>query len=94
MPQKNETPSRLPVSYKDFIKEPVKATLFMCIIAISYLYMDQRINYNRQIENQGEKIEKLENKVDKLTENLRKSDSTLSAAIEKIKVLKELGQIK
>jgi hypothetical protein len=36
----------------------------------------------------------LENKVDQLTDQLRKSDSTLSAAASKIAVLQELGKIK
>lgn len=91
MPGKNENKSKWP-SYTDFIKEPVKASLFMCMMAIGYLYMDQRITYKRIIERQDAKIEKLENKVDKLTENLRRSDSTLSAATARIKIIRDLGK--
>ena len=53
----------LPVSFKDFVKEPVKGMLFLVIIAIGYLYIDGKVNYTSQIENQGVKIEKLELKV-------------------------------
>ena len=42
----------------------------------------------------NEKITILEAKVDQLTDQLRKSDSTLSAAASKIAVLQELGKIK
>ena len=84
----------LPVSFKDFVKEPVKGMLFLVIIAIGYLYIDGKVNYTSQIENQGVKIEKLELKVDVLSNQLRKSDSTLAAASAKIGLLQELGNIK
>jgi hypothetical protein len=82
-----------PISFKEFAKEPVKGLLFIVIIAIGYLYVDGKINYNTQIKNQGNKIEVLETKVDALTNQLRRSDSALSAAVSKITVLQELGKI-
>ena len=82
-----------PISSKEFAKEPVKGLLFIVIIAIGYLYVDGKINYNTQIKNQGNKIEVLETKVDALTNQLRRSDSALSAAVSKITVLQELGKI-
>jgi hypothetical protein len=83
-----------PISFKEFAKEPVKGMLFIVIIAIGYLYVDGKVNYNNQIEKQGKKIEVLETKVDLLTNQLRKSDSALSAAVSKITLLQELGKIK
>jgi len=83
-----------PISFKEFSKEPVKGLLFIVIIAIGYLYVDGKINYNTQIKNQGVKIDQLEEKVDGLSNQLRKSDSALSAAVSKITVLQELGKIK
>lgn len=83
-----------PISFKEFAKEPVKGLLFIVIIAIGYLYVDGKVNYNTQIEAQGKKIEVLETKVEVLTSQLRKSDSALSAAVSKITVLQELGKIK
>lgn len=83
-----------PISFKEFAKEPVKGLLFIVIIAIGYLYVDGKVNYNSQIEAQGKKIEVLETKLDALTTQLRKSDSALSAAVSKISVLQELGKIK
>lgn len=84
----------MPLSFKEFSKEPIKAILFILLLAVGYLYVDQRLAYNAQIKVQGEKIEKLELKIEQLTEQLRKSDSTYSAAASKIATLQELGKIK
>lgn len=82
-----------PITFKEFAKEPVKGLLFIVIIAIGYLYVDGKINYTNQIEGQGKKIEMLETKIDALSQQLRRSDSALSAAVSKITVLQELGKI-
>lgn len=86
--------SPLPISFKEFAKEPVKGLMFICLVAVGYLYVDGKVNYSNQIEAQGKKIEVLENKVDLLTDQLRKSDSALSSAMSKIATLQELGKIK
>jgi hypothetical protein len=83
-----------PVSFREFSKDPVKGLLFIVLIAIGYLYVDGKLNYTSQIEKQNQKIELLETKVDMLTNQLRRSDSALAAAISKIAVLQELGKIK
>jgi hypothetical protein len=83
-----------PITFKEFSKDPVKGLLFIVLIAIGYLYVDGKMMYNSQIQTQGTKIEVLETKVDALTNQLRKSDSALSAAMSKITVLQELGKIK
>jgi len=83
-----------PISFKEFAKEPVKGLMFICIIAVGYLYVDIKMTNTSTQKVQNEKIEKLESKVDDLTTALRKSDSTLAAAASKIAVLQELGKIK
>jgi hypothetical protein len=83
-----------PISFKEFAKEPVKGLMFICIVAVGYLYVDIKMTNTSTQKVQNEKIEKLEGKVDQLTTTLRKSDSTLSAAASKIAVLQELGKIK
>lgn len=85
--------TKLPVSFKEFSKDPVKGLLFIVILAVGYLYVDGKLNYTGQIEAQGKKIEVLETKVEVLTNQLRKSDSALAAAVSKITVLQELGKI-
>ena len=83
-----------PISFKEFAKEPVKGLMFICIIAVGYLYVDIKMSNTATQKSQNEKIEKMEVKVDKLTDALRRSDSTLSAAASKIAVLQELVKIK
>ena len=84
----------LPISFKEFAKEPVKGLMFICLVAVGYLYVDGKVNYSNQLEKQGQKIEILETKLDVLTNQLRKSDSALSSAMFKIATLQELGKIK
>jgi hypothetical protein len=83
-----------PISFKEFAKEPIKGLMFICIIAVGYLYVDIKMSNSSSQASQNAKIEKLEIKVDQLTEALRRSDSTLSASASKIAVLQELGKIK
>jgi dimeric dUTPase (all-alpha-NTP-PPase superfamily) len=83
-----------PISFKEFAKEPVKGLMFICIIAVGYLYVDIKMTNSATQKQLNEKITVLEAKVDQLTDQLRKSDSTLSAAASKIAVLQELGKIK
>lgn len=86
--------SPLPLSFAEFSKEPVKGVLFIALIAIGYLYIDNKLTYSEQIEKQGQKIDKLEAKIDMLTMQLKKSDSLLASAASKIATLQELGKIK
>ena len=83
-----------PITFKEFSKDPVKGLLFIVLIAIGYLYVDIKLSNKDIQDKQNAKIEVLEVKVDGLTDQLRKSDSALSAAVSKINVLQELGKIK
>lgn len=60
----------LPVSFKEFVTDPVKAILFMCLLVIGYLYIDNKLVYKEQIERDAIRIEKLEQKVEKLENKL------------------------
>lgn len=86
-------PSLMPVSFKEFNKDPIKALLFITLLTIGYLYIDSKMMYTHQIEIQTAKIEKLEIKIDALTAQLRKSDSTLAVATAKMGLLQQLGKI-
>lgn len=88
-----KAPSLMPISFKDFSKDPVKGLLFIVLIAIGYLYVDGKMNYTNQIETQAKKIEVLEVRLEKISNQLRRSDSTLAAAESKIAVLQQLGKI-
>jgi predicted membrane protein len=59
-----------PLSFKEFITDPIKATLFLALIAIMYLYIDNKLVYKEQIEKQEARIILLESKVDLLQEKI------------------------
>ena len=84
---------KMPVSYKEFKKDPVKALLFITLSAIGYLYIDNKMNYQDQVETCQERTVELEDKVDKLTYRMMKSDSSLAVAATKLKVLAQLNKI-
>lgn len=83
----------LPVSFKDFAKNPVVGTMFLVIIGISALYIDIRSTFHYQIDSQGSKIEKLEAKMDVMSEALIKCESSMSGANAKLSTLESLGKI-
>jgi len=82
-----------PISFKEFSKDPVKGLMFICIIAVGYLYVDIKMSNSAIQAKQDVKIEALESKVEQLTDALRKSDSASSALASKIAVLQQLGKI-
>lgn len=47
------------VSFKEFIKNPIVALLFMCLMAIGYLYIDNRATLTAQVEDLQEEVKDL-----------------------------------
>jgi len=85
---------KLPISFDQFSKDPVKGLLFIMILTVGYLYVDNKMNYQSQIENCSVKVEKLTLKIEILEDKLRKSDSTLARAAARLEILNETGRIK
>jgi hypothetical protein len=83
----------MPLSFKDFSKQPVIGTMFLVIIGISALYIDIRSTFHEQIDNQGAKIEKLEAKMEQMGQSLIKCESAMSGANAKLSTLESLGKI-
>lgn len=84
---------KLPVTFEQFSKNPVAAVAFCMLLAVGYLYADSKSSYNNLIQEQGAKIASLEQRIILLTDQIRRSDSLLSAATSKIAVLEQLGKI-
>ncbi len=68
-------------------------TQFLLLVVVGYLWLDNKMNYQGQIEKHTQKVESLEIKVDKCLIQLKKSDSALAAATTKLEVLSTLGKI-
>jgi hypothetical protein len=81
------------MDFKTFAKNPIVGTLFLVLIAISYLYIDIKSTFKDQIVTQNVKVEKLETKVEVMQYTLKKTDSSLAAATAKLSTLEQLGKI-
>jgi hypothetical protein len=84
---------KLPVSYKEFVKQPIVATLFIVLCGISALYVDVRSTFQDQAKAQNVRIEKIENRLDLVQNALRKSDSLSAVSTTKLQVLTDLKMI-
>lgn len=84
---------KLPVSYKEFVKQPIVATLFIVLCGISALYVDVRSTFQDQAKAQNIRIEKVENRLDLVQNALRKSDSLSAVSTTKLQVLTDLKMI-
>jgi L-cystine uptake protein TcyP (sodium:dicarboxylate symporter family) len=51
------------VSFAEFVKHTDKAILFLALIAMAYLYTDNKKSNTKQIQYYQERIDKLENQV-------------------------------
>lgn len=92
---------KLPISFKDFAKDPVKGLLFIVLLAVGYLYLDNKSTYKDQLAEYkeqytecGSKVEALEKKLDERTEKLRRADSVMAISVARLQVLNDLNQIK
>jgi hypothetical protein len=84
---------KLPVSYKEFVKQPIVATLFIVLCGISALYIDVRSTFQEQAKAQNVRIEKVEGRLDLVQNALRKSDSLSAVSTTKLQVLTDLKMI-
>ena len=90
----NVSANPLPISFKDFAKDPVKGTMFLVIIGITVLYVDIRGNFNNQIQGQDARITNLEIKDSIKTQALIECKTALSSTTSKLETLDAMGAIK
>ena len=89
----NVSANTLPISFKEFSKNPIVGTLFIVLIAIGYLYIDVRSTFKDQVVSQSAKVQKLEDRVDAISDALRRCDSALATSNTKLSTLEQLGKI-
>lgn len=92
---------KLPIDFKDFAKDPVKGVLFIVLLAVGYLYLDNKSSYKDQLTECKEqvtgcsvKVITLEQKLEEKTEKLRRADSVMAVAVARLEVLNEINNIK
>ena len=62
-------PPNIP-SYTDFAKNPIVGLLFMCLIAIGYLYIDNRNTLTKQVEDLKVEVKQLQQENSRLNEKI------------------------
>ena len=65
------------VSFKEFVKNPIVALLFMCLIAIAYLYIDNKSTLTNQIETLQEEVVTLREDYKELNDKFIKTIQTI-----------------
>jgi archaellum component FlaF (FlaF/FlaG flagellin family) len=69
---------KMPVSFDQFQKHPVAAIAFIALVAIGYLYVDQKMTNGKIDDRCQTRVTELEVKVDKYVEHIRRLDSALA----------------
>ena len=92
---------KLPIDFKDFAKDPVKGLLFIVILAVGYLYFDNKSSYKDQLTEYKEqyiscetKVKSLEEKLEIKTEKLRRADSVMAITVARLEVLNQINKVK
>jgi hypothetical protein len=84
----------LPINFEQFAKDPLKAIMFLVVCAVGYLYADNKMNLNSQIDKCDKNLQQVYQKIDVLEGKLRKSDSTLARAGARLELLSEIKGLK
>ena len=58
------------ISFKEFVQNQIVALLFMCLMSIGYLYMDNRNTLTTQVENLQLEVKTLKEENKKLNEKI------------------------
>lgn len=82
-----------PITFKEFSKDPVKGLMFICIIAVGYLYVDIKMSNSSIVGKQDARIESLETKVDTLQHQVVNLVSEASAKNAKLEMLESLNKL-
>lgn len=84
---------KFPVTFEQFKKNPIAAVSFCMLIAVGYLYYDQKDMATKSMEECRKEAKELKVMVIDLQDKYRRSDSMMSAANSKILVLQQLNKI-
>ena len=84
---------KLPVTFEQFIKDPVKGLMFLSLAAMSFLYIDARNQMKEATKVCENRLIRCETELKKMAVMLKTQDSVCSALTTEIRLYKELGKI-
>lgn len=82
-----------PITFKEFSKDPVKGLMFICIVAVGYLYVDIKMSNASIVSKQDTKIERLETKLDTLQLQIINLVGEASAKDAKLEMINSLNNL-
>ena len=65
------------ISFKEFVRNPIVALLFMCLMAIGYLYIDNKNTLTDQIVDLREEVDMLKSENKELNQKIIEILTTL-----------------
>ncbi len=84
---------KLPISFEQFSKDPMKAIAFLLLFVVVALYARSESQSKTATLRCEERLEKCEHELAKMSAMLKSQDSLCSALVTEIKIYKALGKI-
>jgi len=76
---------KLGVSYKDFLKNPIVAILFLAVMGLGYLYLDNKGVYKQTIIRHESEIITLKSEIKLIQEDNKRLNTLLIKTIKEMK---------
>jgi len=84
---------KLPISFEQFSKDPMKAIAFLLLFVVVALYARSESQSKAATLRCEQRLERCERELAKMSAMLKSQDSLCSALITEIKIYKALGKI-
>ena len=84
---------KLPVTFEQFIKDPIKGLLFIAMLVMGFLYKDARDQMKENTAVCEKRLARCEYELQKMAIMLKTQDSVCSALTTEIRLYKKFGKI-
>ena len=81
------------MTFKEFAKNPIVAVLFLCLIAIAFMYKDMKGTVHMYTDSQDRRISLLEYRDSIKSQHIKHCDSSVAALNEKFNYLQAKNKV-
>jgi hypothetical protein len=82
-----------PMTFKEFAKNPIVAVLFLCLMAIAFMYKDMKGTVHMYTDSQDRRISLLEYRDSIKSQHIKHCDSSVAALNEKFNYLQAKNKV-
>jgi hypothetical protein len=82
-----------PMTFKEFAKNPIVAVLFLCLLAIAFMYKDMKGSVLMYTDSQDRRISLLEYRDSIKSKHIKHCDSSVAALNEKFNYLQAKNKV-